>query len=136
MRYMSNRTGPMRKTTYFVLASLHDRSLHGYGIIERTAELSDGRVLLTTGTLYSALDRLTGEGYVSPVSEKTVAGRVRRAYGLTRAGVTALRAEADRLEQASHVAGAIGRRAAVGRIVVVGGRARLVSSKAHGSELP
>jgi len=79
----------MRKPTYFVLASLLDRPLHGYGIIERAAELSGGRVRLATGTPYSALDRLTRTGYLRLVSEKTVAGRVRCAYGLTGAGLTA-----------------------------------------------
>jgi PadR family transcriptional regulator, regulatory protein PadR len=116
----------MRAPTYFVLASLQDGPLHGSGIIERAAELSGGRVRLATGTLYPALDRLTGEGYVSLVSEKTVAGRVRRAYGLTRAGLTACHAEADRMEQASRAVSAAGRRAAVGGIVVVGGRVRVV----------
>jgi DNA-binding PadR family transcriptional regulator len=124
---MSKQTAPMRGPTYFVLASLQDGPLHGYGMIERAAELSGGRVRLATGTLYAALDRLTGEGYVSLVGEKIVAGRVRRAYGLTGAGLTALHAEAERMERASRVVGAAGRRAGVGSIVVVGGRVRVVS---------
>jgi PadR family transcriptional regulator, regulatory protein PadR len=131
MPCMSKQSVPMRKPTYFVLASLLDRPLHGYGIIERAAELSGGRVRLATGTLYSALDRLTGEGYLRLVSEKTVAGRVRRAYGLTGAGLTALHAEAQRMEQTSHVASAAGRRAPVGRIVVVGGRVRVSARPAR-----
>jgi PadR family transcriptional regulator PadR len=40
----------MREPTYFVLASLLDGPLHGYGIIKRVADLSDGRVRLATGT--------------------------------------------------------------------------------------
>jgi PadR family transcriptional regulator, regulatory protein PadR len=121
----------IREPAHFVLASLQDGPLHGYGIIRRAAELSGGRVRLATGTLYTALDRLTGEGYVSLVSENTVAGRVRRAYRLTGAGLAALRAEAERMEYASQLVSAASRRAAVGSIVVVGGRVRLVSSKAR-----
>jgi DNA-binding PadR family transcriptional regulator len=93
----------MREPTYFVLASLLDGPLHGYGIIKRTAELSDDRVRLATGTLYTALDRLTAEGYVRLVSEEIVNGRARRSYALTEAGSAALRAEADRMAQAARV---------------------------------
>ena len=93
----------MREPTYFVLASLLDGPLHGYAIIKRTEELSTGRVRLATGTLYTALDRLTAEGYVRLVSEETVAGRVRRSYGLTDRGSAALRAEAQRMAEAARL---------------------------------
>jgi PadR family transcriptional regulator, regulatory protein PadR len=93
----------MREPTYFVLASLLSGPLHGYAIIKRSAELSDGRVRLATGTLYTALDRLTAEGLVRLVSEETVGGRVRRSYGLTEDGSAALRAEALRMAQAARV---------------------------------
>jgi len=61
----------MREPTYFVLASLLAGPLHGYAIIKRAEELSGGRVRLATGTLYTALDRLSAEGRVQLVSEKT-----------------------------------------------------------------
>jgi PadR family transcriptional regulator len=102
----------MREPTYFVLAGLLDGPQHGYGIIRRAAELSDGRVRLATGTLYTALDRLTAEGYVRLVSEEIVNGRSRRTYGLTDAGSAALRVEADRLAKAARVVTERGRRSA------------------------
>jgi PadR family transcriptional regulator, regulatory protein PadR len=91
----------MREPTYYVLAALLAGPLHGYAIIKRAGELSGGRVRLATGTLYTALDRLTAEGHVELVSEETVAGRVRRSYGLTGSGSAALRAEAQRMAQAA-----------------------------------
>jgi DNA-binding PadR family transcriptional regulator len=93
----------MREPTYFVLAALLAGPLHGYAIIKRAEELSDGRVRLATGTLYTALDRLTAEGCVKLVSEETVAGRVRRSYGLTESGAAALRAEAQRMAEAAQI---------------------------------
>ena len=54
----------MREPTYFVLASLLRGPLHGYAIVKRAEQLSDGRVRLATGTLYTALDRLTADGHV------------------------------------------------------------------------
>jgi PadR family transcriptional regulator, regulatory protein PadR len=92
---------PMREPTYFVLAALQDGPLHGYAIIKRAEGLSHGRVRLATGTLYTALDRLTAEGYVRLVSEEIVSGRARRCYGLTDAGTAALQAEAARMADAA-----------------------------------
>ena len=93
----------MREPTYFVLASLLRGPLHGYAIVKRAEQLSDGRVRLATGTLYTALDRLTADGYVELVSEERVGGRVRRCYGLTGDGAAALRAEAVRMAGAARI---------------------------------
>ena len=94
---------PMREPTYFVLAALLRGPLHGYAIMKRAGELSGGRVRLATGTLYTALDRLTAEGHVELVSEERVDGRVRRTYGLTEGGSAALRAEAVRMAEAARL---------------------------------
>src|ERR1019366_5227855 len=100
----------MREPTYFVLASLLDGPMHGYAIIQRAEQLSGGRVRLATGTLYTALDRLTAEGYVELVREEIVNGRVRRCYGLTSLGAGALRAEAARMAEAARLVTDQGRR--------------------------
>jgi Transcriptional regulator PadR-like family len=52
----------MREPAYLVLASLPAGPRHGYAIIQRAEHLSGGRVRLATGTLYTALDRLTAGG--------------------------------------------------------------------------
>jgi PadR family transcriptional regulator, regulatory protein PadR len=93
----------MREPTYFVLAALLAGPLHGYAIIKRAEQISNGRVRLATGTLYTALDRLTAEGHVELVSEQAVGGRVRRSYGLTDAGSAALRAEALRMAETARL---------------------------------
>lgn len=91
----------MREPTYFILTPLLDGPLHGYGIIMRAAELSDGRVQLTAGTLYAALDRLVTTGLVVSGGEEIVNGRARRYYELTDDGTAALEAEAARMAQAA-----------------------------------
>jgi PadR family transcriptional regulator PadR len=93
----------MREPTYFILAALQDEPLHGYAIVRRADELSRGRVKLATGTLYAALDRLTGEQLVRVVREEVVNGRARRYYELTAPGREALRAEADRMAEAARI---------------------------------
>ena len=93
----------MREPTYFILAALQDGPLHGYAIIRRAEELSQGRVKLATGTLYAALDRLTGEQLIQVVDDQVVNGRARRYYELTVAGLQALRTEADRMLAAARI---------------------------------
>ncbi|GIE85778.1 PadR family transcriptional regulator [Actinoplanes regularis] len=93
----------MRQVTYFILAALQSGPRHGYAIIKQADELSQGRVRLATGTLYTALDRLTGEGLVQVVNEEVVNGRARRYYDLTPAGRAALHAEAVHLAAAARV---------------------------------
>ena len=44
-----------------ILTSLANGSQHGYGIITDVQEISDGRIRLRPGTLYTALDRLCAD---------------------------------------------------------------------------
>ncbi len=93
----------MTPATYFILAALQREPLHGYAIMQRAAELSQGGVRLATGTLYAALDRLTGADFITTTAEEVVNGRARRYYTLTDDGRAALRAEAERLAAAARV---------------------------------
>jgi PadR family transcriptional regulator, regulatory protein PadR len=93
----------MREPTYFTLAALLDGPLHGYGIIKRAEQLSEGAVRMTAGTLYGALDRLSREGLVAEDGQEIVAGRARRYYRLTDEGRAALETEAERMQRAAAV---------------------------------
>jgi len=94
----------MREPTYFLLLALANEPLHGYGIAQRAQELSEGRVQLTAGTLYGALDRLVAAGQIRVDREETVGGRKRRYYRITESGMGALTAEAERMREATAVA--------------------------------
>jgi DNA-binding PadR family transcriptional regulator len=96
----------LRPPSYFTLAALIDGPLHGYAIMRRASELSDGAVRVSTGTLYSILDRALGEGLVIAGDAYVVSGRERRDYSLTPAGRLVLQEEADRLACAARVVGA------------------------------
>ncbi|GGN87323.1 PadR family transcriptional regulator [Actinoplanes lobatus] len=93
----------MRETTYFTLAALQHGPLHGYAIIQRVSELSGERVRLATGTLYTALDRLTTAGHIRVASEEIVNGRARRSYELTPHGRTALQEQARVYAEAARI---------------------------------
>jgi DNA-binding PadR family transcriptional regulator len=94
----------MREPTFLILTALAGAVRHGYGIAQEVRVLSEGRVRLLTGTLYTALDRLTAEGLVEPDHEEEVDGRVRRYYRLTSDGLAAVTAETARLRQLATVA--------------------------------
>ncbi|MEV6923869.1 helix-turn-helix transcriptional regulator [Dactylosporangium sp. NPDC051485] len=89
----------MREPTFLILTALAGGPRHGYGIVQEVQVVSGGRVGLLTGTLYTALDRLSAEGLVEPDHEEEVDGRMRRYYRLTAEGLAALTAETARLRQ-------------------------------------
>jgi PadR family transcriptional regulator, regulatory protein PadR len=95
----------MREPTYFILAALVDAPSHGYGIIQEAESLSGGRVRLTAGTLYPALERLTKEGLVERDREELVSGRRRRYFRLTGTGERALAEETARMRAAAETVG-------------------------------
>jgi PadR family transcriptional regulator, regulatory protein PadR len=82
---------------FLILTALVDRPRHGYGIVQEVARLSDGQMQLKVGTLYGALDRLTGEGLLALDHDEVEAGRLRRYYRLTDHGASVLAADAQRL---------------------------------------
>lgn len=90
-------TAPLQEPTFLILASLAEEPRHGYGVIQAVANLSGDRVTLSPGTLYGALERLTGQGLVVADREEVTDGRLRRYYRLTDAGADVLAAEARRL---------------------------------------
>jgi PadR family transcriptional regulator PadR len=100
---MPAEPAPMREPTYYILVALLDGSLHGYGIMKRVEQLSDGRVRLAAGTLYAALDRLAEAGLLEAGRPEIIQGRTRRYYHLTDHGHRALRADAARMAQAARL---------------------------------
>ena len=96
----------LRPPSYFTLAALIDGPLHGYAIMRRAGELSGGTVRVSTGTLYSIVDRALAEGLVVAGEPYVAGGRERRDYELTPAGRAVLQQESDRLARAARVVGA------------------------------
>ena len=88
----------MQEATFLILTALAAGTQHGYGIISDVATISDGRVTLLAGTLYTALDRLRADGLIGVDREEVVEGRLRRYYRLTPEGTGRLAVEAARLQ--------------------------------------
>jgi PadR family transcriptional regulator, regulatory protein PadR len=94
----------IQEPTFLILAALAGGDLHGYGIIKEVESLSDGRLRLSPGTLYGALDRLKNDGLVEITGEERVDGRLRRYYRLTDGGASTLQQEIDRQERVTSIA--------------------------------
>lgn len=107
----------MSESTYFILLSVADAPLHGYGIMKRTQGLSRGRVRLSTGTLYGALKRMLDVRWIEPVIRRSDPAkettRTRREYRLSDRGRKILAAEASRLRSLVEAAAAPEFRAAL-----------------------
>ena len=97
---------PLREPTFFILLSLSPGPKHGYAILKEVEILSEGCVMLSTGTLYGAIKRLLDRDWIKrvtdPIPNKT--DRERKAYALTEQGRRVLSAEIQRLERLVSVA--------------------------------
>ena len=91
---------PLTEVTFFVLLSLARQPRHGYAILKDVADLSEGRIKLSAGTLYGALGRLLEQGWIVRLGseEPDDSGRPRKEYELTELGRRILSAETRRLE--------------------------------------
>jgi DNA-binding PadR family transcriptional regulator len=91
---------PLREPTFFILLSLANGRKHGYAIMKDVEGLSNGKIVLSNGTLYGALTRLLDQGLIErfSVDEPPESGRPRKAYRLSQSGRGVLNAEINRLE--------------------------------------
>jgi DNA-binding PadR family transcriptional regulator len=91
---------PLQEATFFILLSLAQTPKHGYAILLDVTELSDGRLQLSTGTLYGALRRLLDQGWIERYDEasEVVNGRERKAYRITDLGQKILNADVARMQ--------------------------------------
>ncbi|MFE3586909.1 PadR family transcriptional regulator [Streptomyces niveus] len=87
----------LQEPTLLVLTALADAPRHGYAIAQEVKSLSGDRVVLRTGTLYGALDRLLKDGLIDVHREEVVDGRARKIYALAPLGRERLAAEAERM---------------------------------------
>ncbi len=91
---------PLREPTFFILLSLANGRKHGYAILKEVESLSNGKIVLSNGTLYGALTRLMDQGLIErlPDDETPAPGLPRKAYRLSQSGLSVLNAEISRLE--------------------------------------
>ena len=89
-KQLQNLTEPM----YYILLSLI-KPLHGYGIMKKVESMTEGRVKVGPGTLYSLISRFEKEGFVIKISTH----ESKKTYKLTLKGREILIDEHKRLKE-------------------------------------
>lgn len=92
---------PLTPRVYHVLLALAGGPLHGYAAVLAVQDLTDGIIVLRTGTLYILLRRLLTQGLIEESAERPHPDEDderRRYYTLTPLGRTVLEAESVRLQ--------------------------------------
>jgi len=92
----SSERGALTEGVYYILLSLC-QPLHGYGIMQKVSEMSDGRVSLGAGTLYGALNTLVEKGWIQSVGSQEKSRK--KEYCITAAGQQAILREMERLQE-------------------------------------
>jgi DNA-binding PadR family transcriptional regulator len=97
--------GPLSPATLAILLTLVEEERHGYAILKEV-EAQAGSPQLGTGTLYAALQRLTGEGLIegSPGGRSPGEDSRRRYYRITARGREVARAEVLRMARVVRLA--------------------------------
>ena len=98
---------PLPSAAFQILLSLADEDLHGYGIMRRVEQQTNGRMRLGPGTLYSSIQALLEDGLIEELNRSSKPApdqERRRYYRLTSAGRKVARAEAERLADLLRVA--------------------------------
>jgi DNA-binding PadR family transcriptional regulator len=85
---------PMSETMFYILLSLRQER-HGYAIMQYVKELTDARIILGAGTVYSSLGKLEGDGLIEAVKEEDR----RKIYIITPLGRGILRDESLRITE-------------------------------------
>ena len=102
-----HRLDPLPGAAFQILMSLTADDLHGYEIMRRVEQQTDGRTRMGPGTLYSSIQALLEAGFIAEVASRSDEGlndERRRYYRMTSAGRKAARDEAERLADVLRIA--------------------------------
>ncbi|WP_054768485.1 PadR family transcriptional regulator [Lysinibacillus parviboronicapiens] len=84
----------MTETAFYILLSLTEPH-HGYGIIKRVEELTNGRIKLGSGTIYGTLTKMQQDAMISVFADE----RRKTIYEVTTIGKQVMQAEMNRLKE-------------------------------------
>lgn len=99
-----NKHLPLTETTYYILLALLEPG-HGYVIMQRVEDLSDGDVRIAAGTMYGAIENLLKLKWTKSIPSND---KRRKVYALTDKGQEILQLETGRLRKLGHLAQELG----------------------------
>ena len=94
---MENKNQPLTEALFYILLAAR-KPVHGYGIIQEVAQMTNGRVTLGPGTLYGAINSLLDKGWIVLYSAEE-GSRRKKEYLITAEGRAVFQAELKRLRE-------------------------------------
>jgi DNA-binding PadR family transcriptional regulator len=99
---VSRASKPLPGASLYLVLALLDGEQHGYALMGRVTELSDGAWRMGPGTLYGTLNRLVADGLIVETRVDRDESERRRYYELTTAGRSVASQELARLQALVH----------------------------------
>lgn len=94
-----NKHLPLTETVYYILLVLFEPA-HGYLIMQKVEELSQGEVRIAAGTLYGAIENLLKWKFIKPVESKD---KRRKVYVITDEGKKVLQLDYERMKHMNKI---------------------------------
>ena len=85
---------PMSETAFYILLCLQSEN-HGYGIVQKVENITDGEIRLSPGTMYGSLSKMEKDGLIEFVEEVDK----RKIYIITNLGKEVLNIELKRIKR-------------------------------------
>ena len=85
---------PMTETAFYILLCLQEE-MHGYSIVQKVEEVTQGEIRLTPGTMYGSLSKMEKDGIIRFVREEDK----RKIYVITDLGKSVLELEKKRIKR-------------------------------------
>ena len=83
---------PMTETSFYILLCLREPN-HGYGIVQKVKEMTEGDIVLAPGTMYGSLSKMEKDGLIRFIREEDK----RKIYSITDLGSEVLNLEMKRI---------------------------------------
>ena len=85
---------PMTETGFYILLCLQKPN-HGYGIVQKVEQMTEGEIRLAPGTMYGSLSKMEKDGLIRFVKEE----EKRKIYEMTELGREVLQLEKKRIDR-------------------------------------
>ena len=95
---MKKKQEPLTESYFYILLCLYSKPLHGYGIMQEAARLSDGNVKIGSGTMYGAVSNMLKKGWIEEFDSEDPNDNRKKLYRLTESGRETLETEIERLK--------------------------------------
>lgn len=95
---MKKRQEPLTESYFYILLCLYEKPLHGYGIMQEAARLSDGNVKIGSGTMYGAVSNMLKKGWIEEMENEDPNDSRKKLYRMTLDGKEVLITEIERLQ--------------------------------------